>query len=152
MEKEILTMRKDVLKAIDECFDSTTEIMCPDGMRKFKTKEFTHIRVTFFDVAIIRGNKDDKPKGFYWVYNIDSDSGIYFFVNRDKWQKRLKKIVEDTRKEYRMGKKPVKFKKISPKIVQNYIESMQEADRRIGLVWKQIKEKEKLKEIEKDFS
>lgn len=102
-----------------------------------------------FDVPILSENK---PKGFYWVYNINSDSGIYFFVNRDKWQRKLKKIVENTRKEYRMGRIPIKFKKINPKIVQNYIESMQEADRRIGLIWKQIKEREKLKEIEKDFS
>lgn len=145
-------MRKDVLKAINDNFNSKTEIMCPDGPREFKSIEFTHIRVTFFDVAIIRGNKEDKPKGFYWVYNINTDSGIYFFVNRDKWQKKLKKIVENTRKEYRIGRKPIKFKKINPQIVQNYIESMQEADRRIGLIWKQINERKKLKEIEKDFS
>lgn len=145
-------MRKDVLKAINDNFNSKTEIMCPDGLKKFKSKEFTHIRITLFDVPIVGNNQEDKPKGFYWVYNIKSDSGIYFFVNRDKWQKKLKKIVENTRKEYRMGRKPIKFKKINPKIVQNYIESMQEADRRIGLIWKQIKEREKLKEIEKDFS
>lgn len=144
-------MRKDVLKAINESFDTTTEIMCPDGPRVFKSKEFTHIRITLFDVPIVGDNREDKHKGFYWVYNINTDSGLFFFVNRDRWQKKLKKIVEDTRKEYRMGRKPIKFKKINPKIVQNYIESMQEADRRIGLIWKQIKEREKLKDIEQDF-
>ena len=41
---------------------------------------------------------------------------------------------------------------MNPQIIQKYIESMREADRRIGLVWKQIKEREKLKEIEQDFS
>ena len=145
-------MRKDVLKAINDNFISKTEIMCPDGMRVFKSIEFTHIRVTFFDVAIIRDDENDKPKGFYWIYNINSESGTYFFVNRDIYQKKLKKIVEEVRKEYKIGQKQRKFKKINPKIVQNYIESMQEADRRIGLVWKQIKEREKLKEIESDFS
>lgn len=145
-------MRKDVLKAIDEFFNSKTEIMCPDGPRVFKSVEFTHIRVTFFDIAIIRDNKDDKPKGFYWIYNLNSESGTYFFVNRDIYQKRLKKIVEEVRKEYKIGQKQRKFKKMNPQIIQKYIESMQEADRRIGLVWKQIKEREKLKEIESDFS
>lgn len=144
-------MRKDVLKAIDEFFNSKTEIMCPDGPRVFKSVEFTHIRVTFFDIAIIRDNKDDKPKGFYWIYNINSESGTYFFVNRDIYQKRLKKIVEEVRKEYKIRQKQRKFKKMNPQIIQKYIESMQEADRRIGLVWKQIKEREKLKEIESDF-
>ena len=144
-------MRKDVLKAINEHFDTTTEIMCPDGPRVFKSKEFTHIRITLFDVPIVGDNREDKHKGFYWVYNINTDSGLFFFVNRDRWQKKLKKIVEDTRKEYRMGRKPIKFKKINPKVVQNYIESMQEADRRIGLIWKQIKVREKLKDIEQDF-
>ena len=43
-------MRKDVLKAINENFDTVTEIMCPDGLKKFKSKEFTHIRITFFEV------------------------------------------------------------------------------------------------------
>lgn len=145
-------MRKDVLKAIDEFFNSKTEIMCPDGPRVFKSVEFTHIRVTFFDIAIIRDNKDDKPKGFYWIYNLNSESGTYFFVNRDIYQKRLKKIVEEVRKEYKIGQKQRKFKKMNPQIIQKYIVSMQEADRRIGLVWKQIKEREKLKEIESDFS
>ena len=144
-------MRKDVLKAINDNFNSKTEIMCPDGPRVFKSVEFTHIRVTFFDIAIIRDDKNDKPKGFYWIYNLNSESGTYFFVHKDRWQKKLKKIVENTRKEYRMGRKPIKFKKISPKIVQNYIESMQEADRRIGLIWKQFKEREKLKDIATDF-
>lgn len=144
-------MRKDVLKAINENFDTVTEIMCPDGLKKFKSKEFTHIRITFFEVPEVGDNHEDKPKGFYWVYNIKSQSGLFFFENRDRWQKKLKKIVENTRKEYRMGRKPIKFKKINPKILQNYIESMQEADRRIGLIWKQFKEREKLKDIATDF-
>ena len=52
------------------------------------------IKTVFDLLPLLR--KNDKPKGFYWIYNLNSESGTYFFVHKDRWQKKLKKIVENT--------------------------------------------------------